>query len=246
MARSTALGDVRELVLPPRRGRGGRARPSTGMGRYGDRAGPRLPVLVQLGFPGSAFHAGACRRPRTRFADWARLRVWPRAPRGSSPPSEEFDQVRQGEILVCRMTNPAWVVLFTKIAGLVDRVRRQRIYHPAVVAREFGIPAVVGTQRCRRAHQDGRPPARNGTTGIVDIMLTGTPPRDLEEALLLREVLAEDAMVHAGGTFLGILHEPGPDRAHRVDLAGEDPRASPRDDRRRGAGPRGDGHAPHG
>src|SRR5712691_27335 len=57
---------------------------------------------------------------------------------------DEFDQVQEGEILVCQMTNPAWVVLFTKIAGLVTDAGGVAS-HPAVVAREFGIPAVVGT-----------------------------------------------------------------------------------------------------
>src|SRR5918999_2446763 len=57
---------------------------------------------------------------------------------------DEFDQVKDGEILVCRMTNPAWVVLFTKISGLVTEAGGA-VSHPAVVAREFGIPAVVGT-----------------------------------------------------------------------------------------------------
>ena len=42
------------------------------------------------------------------------------------------------------MTNPAWVVLFTKIAGLVTDTGGTTS-HPAVLAREFGIPAVIGT-----------------------------------------------------------------------------------------------------
>src|SRR5205814_10579451 len=57
---------------------------------------------------------------------------------------EEFDQVKEGEILICRVTNPAWVVLFTKIVGLVTDAGGVTS-HPAVVSREFGIPAVVGT-----------------------------------------------------------------------------------------------------
>ena len=57
---------------------------------------------------------------------------------------DEFDEVRDGDILVCQMTNPAWVVLFTKIAGLVTDTGGPTS-HPAVLAREFGIPAVIGT-----------------------------------------------------------------------------------------------------
>ena len=57
---------------------------------------------------------------------------------------EQFDQVAKGDVLVCKMTNPAWVVLFTKISGLVTD-SGGALSHPAVVSREFGIPAVVGT-----------------------------------------------------------------------------------------------------
>ena len=66
---------------------------------------------------------------------------------------DDFDQVQKGEILVCQMTNPAWVVLFTKIAGLVTDAGGA-VSHPAVVAREFGIPAVVGTSERDGADQD--------------------------------------------------------------------------------------------
>jgi phosphohistidine swiveling domain-containing protein len=82
---------------------------------------------------------------------------------------DEFDQVRDGEILVCRMTNPAWVVLFTKIAGLVTEAGGA-VSHPAVVAREFGIPAVVGTMNAGERISTGDRVRVNGSTGIVEIL----------------------------------------------------------------------------
>jgi phosphohistidine swiveling domain-containing protein len=82
---------------------------------------------------------------------------------------EEFDQVQQGEILVCRMTNPAWVVLFTKIGGLVTEAGGT-VSHPAVVAREFGIPAVVGTGNAGERIKTGDRIRVNGATGVVDIL----------------------------------------------------------------------------
>jgi phosphohistidine swiveling domain-containing protein len=82
---------------------------------------------------------------------------------------EEFDQVRQGEILVCRMTNPAWVVLFTKIIGLVTEAGGA-VSHPAVVAREFGIPAVVGTTNAGERIRTGDRIRVNGTTGVVELL----------------------------------------------------------------------------
>jgi phosphohistidine swiveling domain-containing protein len=82
---------------------------------------------------------------------------------------DEFDQVQEGEILVCRMTNPAWVVLFTKISGLVTEAGGA-VSHPAVVAREFGIPAVVGTTNAGERIATGDRVRVNGTTGVVEIL----------------------------------------------------------------------------
>ncbi len=82
---------------------------------------------------------------------------------------EEFDQVADGEILVCRMTNPAWVVLFTRIAGLVTDAGGMAA-HPAVVAREFGLPAVVGTSDATSRISTGDRIRVNGATGVVDIL----------------------------------------------------------------------------
>jgi phosphohistidine swiveling domain-containing protein len=82
---------------------------------------------------------------------------------------DEFDQVQDGEILVCRMTNPAWVVLFTKISGLVTDAGGA-VSHPAVVAREFGIPAVVGTTNGGERIKTGDRVRVNGTTGVVEIL----------------------------------------------------------------------------
>ena len=82
---------------------------------------------------------------------------------------DEFDQVQEGEILVCRMTNPAWVVLFTKISGLVTEAGGT-VSHPAVVAREFGIPAVVGTTNAGERISTGDRIRVNGSTGIVELL----------------------------------------------------------------------------
>ena len=82
---------------------------------------------------------------------------------------DEFDQVESGDILVCRMTNPAWVVLFTKISGLVTEAGGA-VSHPAVVAREFGIPAVVGTTNAGERIKTGDRIRVNGTTGVVELL----------------------------------------------------------------------------
>jgi phosphohistidine swiveling domain-containing protein len=82
---------------------------------------------------------------------------------------DQFDDVRAGDILVCHMTNPAWVVLFTKIAGLVTNAGGITA-HPAVLSREFGIPAVCGTQDATSRIKNGDRVRVDGTTGTVDIL----------------------------------------------------------------------------
>jgi phosphohistidine swiveling domain-containing protein len=82
---------------------------------------------------------------------------------------EQFDQVKEGEVLVCRMTNPAWVVLFTKIVGLVTDAGGVTS-HPAVVSREFSIPAVVGTSNATERIKTGDRVRVNGTTGVVEVL----------------------------------------------------------------------------
>lgn len=83
--------------------------------------------------------------------------------------SEDFDQVKKGEIMVCVMTNPAWVVVFTKIAAVVCDTGGV-LAHPAVVAREFGIPAVVGTTNATLRIKTGDRVRVNGNTGMVEIL----------------------------------------------------------------------------
>jgi phosphohistidine swiveling domain-containing protein len=83
----------------------------------------------------------------------------------------QFDDVRAGDILVCQMTNPAWVVLFTKIVGLVTDAGGTAS-HPAVLSREFGIPAVVGTSVGTEQIKNGNRVRINGSTGVVEILST--------------------------------------------------------------------------
>ncbi len=81
----------------------------------------------------------------------------------------EFDQIQKGEILVCKMTNPAWVVSFSKISGLVTDTGGA-LSHPAVVSREFGLPCVVGTRRATHVIKTGMKIRVDGNTGVVEIL----------------------------------------------------------------------------
>lgn len=81
----------------------------------------------------------------------------------------EFDEVKKGDIIVCIMTNPAWVVVFSKIAGIVTDSGGV-LSHSAVVAREFMIPAVVGTGSATKEIKSGDRISVDGNTGVVKIL----------------------------------------------------------------------------
>jgi phosphohistidine swiveling domain-containing protein len=85
---------------------------------------------------------------------------------------QEFDEVKAGDILICQMTNPAWVVLFTKISGIVTDGGGV-VSHACVLSREFGIPCVVGTNTATRDIKSGDRIRVNGSTGFVEILGTG-------------------------------------------------------------------------
>jgi phosphohistidine swiveling domain-containing protein len=90
---------------------------------------------------------------------------------------DQFDAVRAGDVLVCHMTNPAWVVLFTKIAGLVTNAGGLTA-HPAVLSREFGIPAVVGTQDATSRIGNGDRIRVDGGAGVVEILEVAAQPKN--------------------------------------------------------------------
>ena len=82
---------------------------------------------------------------------------------------EEFERVKPGDILVCPSSNPSWVLLFGIIRGLVTNTGGV-LSHAAVVAREFGVPAVVGTGEATRCISDGQTIEVDGTAGEVRIL----------------------------------------------------------------------------
>jgi pyruvate,water dikinase len=77
--------------------------------------------------------------------------------------------VRQGEALVAEMTSPSWTPLFALVAAVVTATGGV-FSHSAIVAREYGIPAVVGLGPATAGIQDGQLLAVDGTQGIVRIV----------------------------------------------------------------------------
>ena len=74
-----------------------------------------------------------------------------------------------GDILVTAYTDPSWTPLFVAIAGLVTEVGGL-MTHGAVIAREYGLPAVVGVERATHLIQDGQRIRVHGTDGYVEIL----------------------------------------------------------------------------
>jgi pyruvate,water dikinase len=75
-------------------------------------------------------------------------------------------QLEPGEILVCPSTDPGWTPLFLTAGGLVMEMGGANS-HGAVVAREYGIPAVVGVPNAVATIQTGTKITVNGTSGTV-------------------------------------------------------------------------------
>ncbi|WP_329034131.1 phosphoenolpyruvate synthase [Streptomyces sp. NBC_00178] len=74
-----------------------------------------------------------------------------------------------GDILVTTFTDPSWSALFVGIAGLVTEVGGL-MTHGAVIAREYGLPAVVGVEHATRLIRDGQRIRVDGTDGHVEIL----------------------------------------------------------------------------
>jgi pyruvate,water dikinase len=78
------------------------------------------------------------------------------------------DELEPGEVLVCVMTSPPWTPLFA-VASAIVTDSGSAFSHPAIAAREFGIPAVVGATDATARIQTGDTITVDGDAGIVRI-----------------------------------------------------------------------------
>jgi pyruvate, water dikinase len=81
----------------------------------------------------------------------------------------EIGQVQDGEILVCAVTAPSWAPVFGKIKAAVSDIGGA-MSHAAIVAREYGMPAVVGTGHATKRIKTGQLVRVDGDRGIVRIL----------------------------------------------------------------------------
>ncbi|KPL91437.1 rifamycin-inactivating phosphotransferase [Herpetosiphon geysericola] len=81
----------------------------------------------------------------------------------------ETATLEAGDILVTRFTDPSWTPLFVAIQGLVTEVGGL-MTHGAVIAREYGLPAVVGVADATKRIRDGQRIRLNGNTGTIEML----------------------------------------------------------------------------
>ncbi|KRC59624.1 MULTISPECIES: PEP-utilizing enzyme [unclassified Nocardioides] len=81
----------------------------------------------------------------------------------------DFDRIKQGDVLVTRMTSPYFNVVLPMLGAIVTD-RGGQLCHAAIVAREYGIPGIVGTRDATRTIPDGARVRVDGTTGEVRLL----------------------------------------------------------------------------
>jgi pyruvate,water dikinase len=127
----------------------------------------RLNPLVKKLFEGMSRTLGAAP------SDTALAAGVPASPGRASGPArvirgpDEFDSFQPGEVLVAPLTAPAWTPLFTRAVAVVTDVGSPAA-HASIIAREYGIPAVVGCGDATARLQTGMRVTVDGTTGNVE------------------------------------------------------------------------------
>jgi rifampicin phosphotransferase len=85
---------------------------------------------------------------------------------------QDFNRLQQGDVLVTRNTGPAFNVVLPLLGAIVTD-RGGQLSHAAIVAREYGIPAVVGTHAATTTFADGARVRVNGDIGVVELLGPG-------------------------------------------------------------------------
>jgi rifampicin phosphotransferase len=84
----------------------------------------------------------------------------------------EFSKLEQGDVLICPYTDPVWTPLFILATAVISDTGGP-LSHAAIVAREYGIPAVLGTQDATKIFKDGDHVFVDGNRGLVDFVKSG-------------------------------------------------------------------------
>ncbi len=82
--------------------------------------------------------------------------------------ADDYQNVLEGDILVTHLTDPSMTIILNKCSAIVCDIGGMTS-HPAIIAREMGIPAVVGTNIATKTIKDGMNLVVDGTTGEIFI-----------------------------------------------------------------------------
>ena len=85
----------------------------------------------------------------------------------------EFDRLRPGDVLVCPTTSPTWSILFPSVGALITD-SGGILNHPAIIAREYEIPAVVATGDATTRLQEGQVVTVDGSSGLIELTVAET------------------------------------------------------------------------
>jgi len=87
---------------------------------------------------------------------------------------EDFSKMKTGDVLVAPLTTPAWTPLFARASAVVTDVGGP-LSHGSIVAREYGIPAVLGTGLATKRIRSGQMISVDGSSGVVTLIKTDNP-----------------------------------------------------------------------
>jgi pyruvate,water dikinase len=82
---------------------------------------------------------------------------------------DQISDVRDGEVLVCGSTSPAWAPIFSRVVATVTDIGGV-MSHAAIVCREYGLPAVVGTGNATGRIKTGQRVRVDGSAGTVTLL----------------------------------------------------------------------------
>jgi phosphoenolpyruvate synthase/pyruvate phosphate dikinase len=119
---------------------------------------------------------------------------------------EDFDKMRPGAVLVAGTTTPAWTPLFAMASAVVTDIGGP-LSHGSIVAREYGIPAVMGTGVATKRIQSGQSITVDGTKGEV-ILETGEEGQPKKAIPPIEWKLPHPKIVLARGSFAEFVPEP--------------------------------------
>jgi pyruvate,water dikinase len=114
----------------------------------------------------------------------------------------DFDKMQPDTILVCTTTTPAWTPLFGQAKGLVTDIGGA-LAHGSIVAREYGIPAVMGTGNATHRIQSGQMIRVDGDSGTV--ILIDEVDTQAEMRIQAEQLSAKQRIIKRKGVVLGLV-----------------------------------------